>query len=987
MANVNEVSAETIEDAFDSGNAARFTLLCNSVVAAKALSAEVGYPALSEKPGPDGSIDGEWTVPAGSGTAGGLGRPGWNVLQYKARGRQGRPRGTIIAELKRDLKGAAAKVATRLRDGNKAADHYILFTNLQLGLETPTTNARGSTYSAEREEVEAAIREGSTPELKVTVLDAAALAAEMNGHAALRLAFFSGPVARTWQEKWDDEVKLKSVQLIAKLVGRDKELKELLTWLSDDAVRVIALTGPHGMGKTRLALEATRLAHLRTTVVENADEFERWPLASLAVAGLTRVIIVEDPGEEQAMRLASHAVGVAGVKLILTIPSRERAPKLGLTGTTPARELNLTPLSSDNAGHLLKAANPNLDNVLSDWIIQRAGGIPYIILSAAQMGEALRGNAGTLKERLSVLYLKRIEKEVGGPDGAAILRVVSPLQSVAISGEPSDLPLLLKTFEQPVTIARAIELLERLERLGVVRRRGRFVAVAPPLFAAVLAEAVFTAYPAEMRALYDKLDEVGRRKFLERVVTLDLNDAALFWEHVFASCGRTVASVQANARLFYILTRAAPERAAQCLTERFDEVASNSPRQGGAHPFSELSSAIRELTFNRTTCVAGMRMLEALALARPLEEVHTSAVSHFSDAFVHWHDWLPMAYPDRLAWLQRLLNSADPSEVALGHHILTYVTSLPGMLSGYSVTARKLGGPLPRTPWPVVHDYLERLFELRLNLVLDPDAAVAAMMGNGLAHAVGQLQAQMPAERAVRVLGQFLGLFRSGRIAEEPAEVRRAVGRYATHYRNSRSQSKPEYIATWEALLTQVEAFQKDFDEGSFLLRLKIHIGRADDATEVEFEGKLMMKCEAACRALAREAASHPELVTADVLAAAARPDAYMNYAFLGPLGEYDVALALLPGIEAMASAGRADRMLALYLNGVRQRDAAAADARLDQLATESTLPKTALMQVMNHFGSTPSNRRRVLRWIEDKAIDPAALRGAHRSVLHPHRG
>jgi len=84
----SEVTAELIEDVFGKhSDSVRFAGFCNSVVIAEGSASAPTVPTLSEKPGADGGMDGEWTIPA-DGTSdfkSPFGLPGWNVFQYKAR--------------------------------------------------------------------------------------------------------------------------------------------------------------------------------------------------------------------------------------------------------------------------------------------------------------------------------------------------------------------------------------------------------------------------------------------------------------------------------------------------------------------------------------------------------------------------------------------------------------------------------------------------------------------------------------------------------------------------------------------------------------------------------------------------------------------------------------------------------------------------------------------------------------------------------------
>jgi predicted ATPase/DNA-binding SARP family transcriptional activator len=75
------------------------------------------------------------------------------------------------------------------------------------------------------------------------------------------LAGFQAAPADQPARRFDASVPSNLPHPVTRLVGRDRELAELVAWASDPDARLITLTGPGGVGKTRLALElATRLA-------------------------------------------------------------------------------------------------------------------------------------------------------------------------------------------------------------------------------------------------------------------------------------------------------------------------------------------------------------------------------------------------------------------------------------------------------------------------------------------------------------------------------------------------------------------------------------------------------------------------------------------------------------------------------------------------------------------------------------------------------
>lgn len=971
-----EISAHQLESAFG-GSAPRFASFCNAVLASKALSAALGYPVLSEKPGPDGSFDGEWTIAHSLAPCAGLAVGGWNVFQFKARGIDGGGRRAALAPLKRTLKGAARNVAMRLAKPDKNPSHYVLFTNLQLGLETATLTANNAELSKDRADLEAAIREDADPALRVTILDAADLAAAVNANAALRLTYFAGPIARTWEEKWAEEK-----GDIVNFFGRERDLKELTGFLADDAVRVIVITGPSGMGKTRLALEATRVDCVRTTVVDLPEEFERWPLGALAAATLPRIIIVEDPDEALARRLAKHASTQPRIKLIFTLSSVDAAPLLSFDDIE-VKPWQLESLGSSDAERLLKAVNPNLSGELTDWILQSAGGIPFVIQNAAELGNELHGKIGSLKQRLAVRYQHKIETELDA-DAMEVLRLISPLQWAVISGEKSELELLLSIFGPAMGAGRAAHLLDRLNRMGFVRRRGNYATVMPPIFASYLAEGVFDTLPPAVRAWHDRTDDEGRRRLLERVVTLELRNATGFWNHVFQPFAQGPSAILQNTAMFHTLSRAAPERLAQILERNIAELIALGAASGARMP-QELASAIRELVYYGPTCASGMRLLEALALAEPLEFPLRSAVSRFCDTFVHWLSPFPLSHEQRFSWMKRLVDAPSGKERQLGLLALVHATSIPHTLGGYTVTARRLGPPMRSPLWGELFDYLEHIFNLRLALTQETDESVSSLMSKDLAGALTRLEAQLPAEVAMRVLTRFMALYETQALTASAVEVRRLLEFYAKSFRETRNRAETDRQPVFDQMLIQLATWSRTFDEGPFLLRLRLAVAHVEDALEETiFEGRNMLQHDVNCRRLAHEAVDNPVLMSDEVWALCEGREAFAFHTFNFALGEYDLELVHLPVLERNARQRReGERNLALYLAGWRRRDQSAADQRLASLATDLKMPKTAVFAIMSHFGHTPQTRSLLRQWITSSTIPPRTLaEGIHRRSL-----
>jgi predicted ATPase/DNA-binding SARP family transcriptional activator len=217
------------------------------------------------------------------------------------------------------------------------------------------------------------------------------------------------------------------------LLGREGDIEAAAALLAGPGVRLLTLTGPGGIGKTRLGLE---LARRLSAGFEDGARFV--PLAAIAepervVPALAQALgVVESEGQDVAAALAGH-LAERGLLLVLdnfeqvlaAAPDVARllaaAPRVKLIATSRAplhvageQELAISSLARAPAVELFvsraRALNPRLaleggDQALVEHICERLDGLPLAIELAAARSKVLSPSAilARLEHRLDLL--------------------------------------------------------------------------------------------------------------------------------------------------------------------------------------------------------------------------------------------------------------------------------------------------------------------------------------------------------------------------------------------------------------------------------------------------------------------------------------------------------------------------------------------------------------------------------------------------------
>jgi len=992
----HDIDLSTLERQFGTAEGkVRFARFCNAAIMAESRGPLSTFPRLDDSPGQDGGFDGSWSLPDDelATNARPFALPGWNALQFKSIGSDS-VAVDAFQRLKQSLRGAAQKLIAR---ANRPAElrQYTLFTNLNLKRVEASSRLGGASLRSLRDELIAAVCDGleASESVKVEIISAAELQAIVNQRPALRETFFGDNLFDIWDRAWAAMGLQPNTQPDVPLIGRAPQLEQLKTLLADPSIRFVGLTGASGMGKTRLGLEATRDRASQTYFVRLGAKSNFLVKDLSAYAGASRAIfVIEDLRPDEAKSLAQQAALHSGICVLASISAEEHLPRFGLMESRAIRSLRLPPLGPNESRELLKAAGAKLDSDAFDWVLQEAGGNPQILLVAAALGANLRLQAGQLRRNVAQNFLRKAKTLLG--DGVEVvlelLSVLSPFDSrndahiksvssvFSLSADAST----IRYFRDPLIDAALVE---------SSGRDGGDLNVSPPLLAAYLVERALAGTPDRLLALYHKLDDDGRERLFDRLVSIDGSAGRGLWEHVFGVSGLFVGEegLDENHKSLQILARAAPRQTAEFLRSRISDVISLLRRKKklvsdslvsmlednkGHYKYNQriqkfswgIYSVFRELLVHPDSSDLALSSVEQLATI----ELDTEFPKLFTECFILWIYDFPVSPRQRWSIIERLTRSSCQSSRKLGYEALFTITDSPRSKSGQIVQRRRLGERSFNLTYNELWDHHEIAFRRHLETATQP-GPFRSVATKRLPGALGDLQ-RLPPVRVMPLLRSVARAFWRKEIELPPI---RFLG-LLIDTRDRFHEIGEHYPAGERA--TQLSAFSQELglmikrvEHASFAVRLAIWIGRQPSFGWERVDGTKRHRYEIELERLASEVAVSPRKLTAKLMLQLVEGAPLHSSTFAREIGRADRKKSFWTKFAALQNQPVGAWVFGSYCEGIAEHDTHYVECEL-----EKAMPKADanMLPVLKRLGPTSANRRRLMDIVTSKKVTSSEL-------------
>src|SRR5215207_892442 len=567
--------------------------------------------------------------------------------RYKQRDIVAMGRKELFTRLKSDLKGTVEDLHQKAK---RRPDRYVLFVNLDLAHE-------------QKRELEEKMLEGydRPEEVRVEIAGAAEIATLLTDMPHLRFAYLGTPGFSTVEAEWSAHASRKPFATGVELVGRQMEMEKLSSFFEDPRVRVMAVAGPQGMGKTRLVLEAAKRDRpFEAVVVVESRSLELGDLLLLGSSDTEVILILDDPDPDKAEELVHGTLAGKGLKLLVVLPTPEDAPAPNFGQDDRMLTLKLEPLSIEPARELLRAAGAGLDFGVEHWVIERADGNPDILLTAASVGPDLRAKAGSFAEQVGKAFERRVKRELG--EGALKkLELLSLLTQVDVAREAvEELAAVIETFDDSLTKHEVLRSLDGLVAAGLVRPRGSFAEVTPTFFANYLCATALREREPELVSLFSVLGDRARRRMIRRLQGLTEQEAASFWDALINPGGplEDLPTAWSFPELLRPVASAKPRRFVEMVWRGLSIMSREEHLEITGEERQQLVWALQECLYRRETAQSALGCLSLLAEVET-DDHGSSATSVFCESFYWSNPQFPLTLSRRLLLLREMFEKEE----------------------------------------------------------------------------------------------------------------------------------------------------------------------------------------------------------------------------------------------------------------------------------------------------------------------------------------
>lgn len=698
------VTAEDVERLPADTGALRFVQLTGALIR-KAL-ADAGVPwatlRITERIAvPDGGVDADCELPVAAGfrETSGLVGPGHTIFQFKFRDARRR--------------GLVAEVAARLREevarGLPDHDRYVLLTNLDLRAPHMRKLTQAITTPAP-----------ACPPV-IVIWGAAEIAGFLNNHPDLRHLFFAeGRLAVL--DVVEDELKQQYRRMgWPSFVNREPELRAIGTFVSDPEARLLRVKGPRYAGKSRLVLEALKSWAPGALWAGSPQDVGVDLFRDLDSADEPTVLVVDRGDDASAPQIQEWAQQRRWLKTIII--ERDSDAAQALTGDIVVR-----PMRPQQVARLLADVAPDLAVGLDSWILDAADGLPGLILHLALLlreGTVSSSQSPhAVRAQLEQLVVESYERHLTADERDA-LRMAAILPVLGFEGAVG---------RAADAVAKALgrddaTLLEahrpRLERLGLLRRRGRFLEVIPTMLGDYLAAEALRR-PGRIERLVVTLSPSQFLLSLDRLARLPDHQIGQAVGSLLELWCRDLPSLVTNSALVERAAPVRPEVAADAIQRVLPGVSPEELRTeltGDAR--RALVSTLTDLALRASTFEKAVGALLALAEAENEEVFGPHASRVFISLFSWRHPQVPISLSRRLGVLQEQARSRSVPRRRL---VARSIGAALGDDAGWTIHPPR--GPRPPEPthlpatWEEVGEYAGGALSILKRLLEDSDEGV-----------------------------------------------------------------------------------------------------------------------------------------------------------------------------------------------------------------------------------------------------------------------